>query len=101
MSMRSWFRNVYARPATRPIRKAPHRFCPALEALEDRTVPTVTGALPNQLVWLRADGNATDAIGTSNGQLINGASFAPGVSGQAFSLNGVNQYVRVPYTAAM
>src|SRR5262245_55329080 len=40
MSMRSWIRNVFARPATRPIRKAPHRFRPALEALEDRTVPS-------------------------------------------------------------
>src|SRR5262245_56977987 len=39
MSMRSWLRNLFTRPATRSGRKAPHRGRPALEALEDRAVP--------------------------------------------------------------
>jgi hypothetical protein len=38
MSMRSWIGNLIARRVSRPIRKAPHRFRPAVEALEDRTV---------------------------------------------------------------
>jgi hypothetical protein len=40
MTLRSWTRNLFARPATRPIRKRPHRASPALEALEDRCVPS-------------------------------------------------------------
>src|SRR5713226_1321255 len=40
MMKRSWIRNLFARPVTRTIRKAPHRARPALEALEDRCVPS-------------------------------------------------------------
>jgi len=39
MSMRSWIRSLFTRPATRPIRKATRRARPSLEALEDRLVP--------------------------------------------------------------
>jgi hypothetical protein len=38
MQKRSWIRQLFARPHT--IRKAPHRFHPGLEALEDRWVPS-------------------------------------------------------------
>jgi hypothetical protein len=47
MSMRSWLRNLFARPATRPIRKAPHRRRLALEALEDRWCPSTVTVLTN------------------------------------------------------
>ena len=40
MTKRSWIRNLFTRPATRPIRKAPPRARLAVEALEDRTVPS-------------------------------------------------------------
>jgi hypothetical protein len=40
MTAKSWIRNLFARPVTRTIRKAPHRVRPALEVLEDRTVPS-------------------------------------------------------------
>jgi fibronectin-binding autotransporter adhesin len=40
MMTRSWIRHLFARPVTRPIRKASHRFRPALEVLEDRWVPS-------------------------------------------------------------
>src|SRR5262245_60467406 len=36
----SWIRNLFARPVTRTIRKAPRRVRPALEMLEDRCVPS-------------------------------------------------------------
>jgi len=45
--------------------------------------------------WWPADGNADDVVGTNNGTLENGVSFAPGEVGQAFSFNGVNQYVQI------
>src|SRR4051812_11919448 len=96
MSTRSRLRNLFPRPVTRPIRKAAPRTRLAVEGLEDRTVPTtVHGALPDMLLWLKADGDATDAIGTSDGQLIGDASFDSGVSSQAFSLDGDGDYVRV------
>jgi hypothetical protein len=38
MTVRTWIRKLFARPVSRPI-KAPGRFRPGLEALEDRLVP--------------------------------------------------------------
>jgi len=52
---------------------------------------------PQGLVdWWPAGGTASDTIGTNDGVLQNGATFAPGVVGQAFDFNGVDQYVQVP-----
>lgn len=42
------------------------------------------------------EGNANDAVGSNNGTLQGGATFAPGFVGQAFSLDGVNRYIEVP-----
>jgi sugar lactone lactonase YvrE len=41
MTPRSWIRQLFARPITRPIRKAPAWCRPTLEALEDRLAPAV------------------------------------------------------------
>jgi hypothetical protein len=46
--------------------------------------------------WWPADGNADDIAGGNNGTLENGATFGPGEVGEAFSFNGVNQYVQIP-----
>jgi alpha-tubulin suppressor-like RCC1 family protein len=47
--------------------------------------------------WWRGETNALDAVGGNNGTLTNGASFALGMVGQAFSFNGSsNSYVEVP-----
>lgn len=43
--------------------------------------------------WWPGQNNANDVIGGLNGTLSNGTSFAVGVVGQAFSFNGINQYV--------
>src|SRR5207342_2663585 len=40
MTMRSWARNLFTRPVTRPIRKEPPGASLAVEALEDRWVPS-------------------------------------------------------------
>ena len=40
MTKRSWIRSIFARPVTRTIRRAPRKTRLAMEALEDRTVPT-------------------------------------------------------------
>src|SRR5262249_24091338 len=49
MTVRAWFRKLFARPVTRPI-KAPPRFRPALDALEDRLTPSTLGTTALQAV---------------------------------------------------
>ncbi len=50
----------------------------------------------NLVSWWPGDLNAQDIISHYDGTLVNGATFAPGYVLDAFSLNGVNQYVNVP-----
>ncbi len=53
-------------------------------------------AQPAGLVsWWPGNDNANDIIGGNNGTLENGASFALGEVGDAFSLNGADQYVLI------
>jgi hypothetical protein len=42
------------------------------------------------------DGNAVDIVSHNNGTLMNGATFAPGKVGTAFSLDGVDDQIEVP-----
>ena len=54
-------------------------------------------APPADLVsWWPGDGNANDIIDGNDG-LVNGATFAAGMVGQAFSFDGVNDEVKAPY----
>lgn len=49
---------------------------------------------PSGLVsWWGGDNNALDMAGTSNGTLVNGATYAAGKVGQAFSFDGINDYI--------
>ena len=43
--------------------------------------------------WWPGDGNANDIVGGNHGTLAGGATFAKGKVGQAFSLDGVDDYV--------
>jgi len=52
---------------------------------------------PSGLVgWWPADGNASDVQGDNDGALQNGAGYTAGVVSQAFSLDGIDDYVNVP-----
>ncbi len=46
--------------------------------------------------WWRAENNANDSVGTNHGTLQNGATFATGKVGQAFSFDGVDDYIAIP-----
>ncbi len=61
----------------------------------------LTSPVPDLVCQWSAEGNANDSVGSNNGTLVNGATFAPGVVGQAFSLDGVDDVVRVPNSASL
>ena len=46
--------------------------------------------------WWPGNGDARDVVGGHHGTLENGATFAKGMVGDAFCLDGVNAFVRVP-----
>lgn len=51
---------------------------------------------PSGLVsWWPGDGNANDIAGSNHGTLQNGTTFTAGMVGQAFSFDGVDDYVEV------
>lgn len=57
-------------------------------------------APPSGLVsWWRADGNADDAVGTNNGILEGGVSYATGEVGEAFVFDGTSGYITIPSSA--
>src|ERR1039458_4050789 len=54
-------------------------------------------APPSGIVsWWPGDGTTADVTGTNNGILKDGATFAAGKVGQAFSLDGVSNWVDIP-----
>lgn len=67
--------------------------CLLLQVQASFAIPT-SGLISH---W-KADGNANDSVDGNNGTLF-GTTFASGKNGQAFSLDGVNDYVRIPDSA--
>jgi len=61
-----------------------------------------SGCLPppaGLVAWWAADGSAADSVGTNDGYLINGASYAPGEVGQGFWLSSARACVSVPHSS--
>ena len=59
--------------------------------------PPYCDPAPSGIVgWWPGAGNAYDIIGTNNGTLQGGASYASGKVGQAFTFNGSSGYVNIP-----
>jgi outer membrane protein assembly factor BamB len=63
---------------------------------------TATVIVTSDLVgeW-RFDGNANDSSGNGNNGTINGATFVHGISGQALSFDGVDDYVNISNSATL
>ena len=51
--------------------------------------PGITG-------WWPGNGNPLDVVGARDGDLVGGATFAPGIVGEAFTLDGDGDFVDVP-----
>ena len=60
---------------------------------------------PNLVSWWTGDGDASDLQGGQHGTLYNGATFAPGFvtsgNGQAFSFDGVDDYVEIAHDPSL
>src|ERR1051325_8256289 len=56
---------------------------------------------PVLVAWAPGDGNANDIIGPNQGTLQNGASFASGFVGRAFSFDGVDDFVEGPNSPSL
>ncbi len=55
-----------------------------------------SGIAGNATLWLRAENDTTDELGSNDGTAIPGVTYGPGVGGgQAFQLDGSTQYVEV------
>src|SRR4051794_33768624 len=96
MTMRSWIRQLFTRPVTRTIRRAPRRIRPGLEALEDRLAPATlsdggTSVLsialgPNE--HLAIVSNGTTYTFTSDQTFLATSSTNPATQATAFSAFG-------------
>lgn len=62
---------------------------------------TCTNPPSGMVSWWGGDNNAFDMVGTNHGTLMNGASYAPSIVGQAFNFDGVDDYVSVPDNASL
>jgi hypothetical protein len=68
-----------------------------LEFAQRHLAPLVRRAeLPGLLGWWRGQRNAADEVSNQAGTLLNGTTFAPGKVGDAFNLDGVDDYVVIP-----
>lgn len=69
----------------------------ALHSANAQCVPAPSGLI----AWWSSDGTTLDVVGTNNGVLQNGATYAPGIVGQAFSLDGIDDFVEIASSAAL
>src|SRR5262245_49724214 len=91
MSFASWLRS-WKHFSTNTSAKRPRRR-PAFEPLEDRTVPTAVAAPAGLVNWWTGDGTAADHVGGKIGTLMAGATYDSGKVGQAFKLDGVDDWI--------
>lgn len=67
-----------------------------LRAVEPPPPPRL---IANIEAWWGAEGDARDARAVHDATLMNGAGFAPGILGQAFALDGVDDYIQANPTS--
>ena len=63
--------------------------------------PPCTGPPVGLISWWRGEGDALDFLGNNVGVTASNVMYVIGKVGQAFSFNGVNQFVAVPHSASL
>jgi hypothetical protein len=63
--------------------------------------PVCTPPPSGLVAWWPADGNTNDIVGGNNGIPLGNLSYAPGMVGQAFQLDGSTAYVSVPHNPSL
>jgi len=58
-------------------------------------IPSCTTPPPNLVSWWPGDGNANDIVDGNHGTLQGGATYGTGLVGQAFSLDGIDDFVEI------
>ena len=71
----------------------------ALMTLGSLTAGLSAQGVPTPIHWWHGDGDAQDSVGTAHGVEMGGVAYAAGLSGMAFSLDGVDDYVALPPAA--
>jgi len=65
-------------------------------------VTVEASATPASVIsWWSAEGNADDSSGSNHGTWFNGEAYAAGPCGYAFSLDGADDYILVPYSPSL
>lgn len=64
--------------------------------INQATAQTCVQAPSGLLGWWPGDGNANDIYGVNHGILKNGLMFESGMVGQAFNLDGTDDFVEIP-----
>jgi len=82
-------RSLFRRPRATRTRRL------SLECLEARSLLAAVSPPSGLISWWTADNTAADLMGLNNATMYNGATFAPGEVGQAFSFDGVGARVQV------
>jgi hypothetical protein len=85
----------FVKPATEKTRPALILYLLAFVLGLQTLRADCVSAPPGLVSWWRAEDNALDQVGTNHGALRNGAAFAPGQVGQAFSFDGEDDYLEV------
>jgi hypothetical protein len=82
-----------ANPAYTPNDSGPYKFTLMVTDGDGGVAVTTPSGL---ISWYHADGSAADVKGTNAATLNGGVSYVAGKVGQAFSFDGVDDYIRLP-----
>jgi hypothetical protein len=84
------------------LRRASGRaFLPGGEMLMDDLSPQCYAPGSGLIDWWQGETNAIDSVGGNDGTPVNGAGLDTGMVGSAFTLDGVDQAVMIPYANSM
>jgi hypothetical protein len=74
---------------------------PELKVTSEVSLETCAQPPAGLISWWPGDGNAQDIWDHNDGMLQGNASFEPGMVGQAFSFNGVGDYIEIPNSPSL